>query len=286
MVAERRAIRHWAIGFPSSLGISSFVIIITICATARRSPSSPPWPAARAWCRSIGTRRRYAYARLGVLQGAGGRAGVSFRKRGRRRTARAVFVPGAGPFLQLQAHNRTVWIDNRGTVTTQEHPDPLRLLEEILAKYRAPHVPGLPRFSGGAVGYAGYDTVRYAERLPHPPADDRGLPDLCFALYDRMVIFDHVNKTVLAVANAEVGSQKSEVSEDELRRTYNATLERVDRLVERLQRGAAGIQLTDIDADRRSPVGLDYRSNFAPRHSKPRSSKPKNTSMLGTCFRS
>ena len=36
-------------------------------------------------------------------------------------------------------------------------------------------VPGLPRFCGGAVGYAGYDTVRYGERLPHPPADDRGL---------------------------------------------------------------------------------------------------------------
>jgi anthranilate synthase component 1 len=78
-----------------------------------------------------------------------------------------------------------------------------------------------------------------------------------------MVIFDHVNKTVLAVANAEIGSQKSEVTEDELRRTYNAALERVDRLVERLQRGAVGLQLTDIDADRRSPVGLDYRSNFA-----------------------
>ena len=63
----------------------------------------------------------------------------------------------------------------------QEHPDPLRLLEETLATYRAPHVPGLPRFCGGAVGYAGYDTVRYAERLPNPPADDRDLPDLCFA---------------------------------------------------------------------------------------------------------
>jgi len=41
--------------------------------------------------------------------------------------------------------------------------------------------------------------VRYVERLPHPPADDRELPDLCFALYDRMVIFDHINKTIAAV---------------------------------------------------------------------------------------
>ncbi len=172
---------------------------------------------------------------------------------------------GSGPFLQLQAHDRAVSIDDRGTVTTQEHPDPLRLLEETLAKYRAPHVPGLPRFCGGAVGYAGYDTVRYVERLPHPPADDRGLPDLCFALYDRMVIFDHVNKTVLAVAHAHlpaVSSQRSAVSEEALKQSFENACGRVDELVERLQRGATGLQLTDIDADRRSPVSLNHRSNF------------------------
>ncbi len=75
----------------------------------------------------------------------------------------------------------------------------------MIAAYRAPHLPGLPRFCGGAVGYAGYDTVRYVERLPNAPPDDRGLPDLCFAFYDRMVIFDHVAKTMLVVAHATVG---------------------------------------------------------------------------------
>ena len=65
-------------------------------------------------------------------------------------------------------------------------------------------MPGLPRFCGGAVGYAGYDAVRYVERLPNPPPDDRDLPDLCFAFYDRMVIFDHINKTIAVVAHAHV----------------------------------------------------------------------------------
>src|SRR5437016_910758 len=124
---------------------------------------------------------------------------------------------GSGPFLRLEAYDRRVRIEQDQSATEiPEHPDPLRLLEELLAKYRTPHVPGLPRFSGGAVGYAGYDTVRYVERLPHPPADDRGLPDLSFAFYDRMVIFDHVNKTVLAVAHAHipgVRGQESGVSE-------------------------------------------------------------------------
>jgi anthranilate synthase component 1 len=172
---------------------------------------------------------------------------------------------GSDPFLTISASDRRVtvtglvsgeWLvvsgENAQRPTTHhspltthqfEHADPLRFLEDLLAKYNAPHVPGLPRFCGGAVGYAGYDTVRYVERLPHPPADDRGLPDLCFALYDRMVIFDHVNKTILAVAHAHVSEQGND-----LRGAYDAACGKVDRLVERLQQGYAGLQLTDIDA--------------------------------------
>src|SRR5215831_4710277 len=67
---------------------------------------------------------------------------------------------GAGPFLRFQAFHRRVQIQQAGkAVQESEHADPLQLLEETLAAYRAPHVPGLPRFTGGAVGYAGYDTV-------------------------------------------------------------------------------------------------------------------------------
>ena len=117
---------------------------------------------------------------------------------------------GTGPFLRFLAYGNRVQVQTAGrrrgapALEELEHPDPLRLLEEKLAAYRAPSLPGLPRFCGGAVGYAGYDAVRYVERLPSPPPDDRGLPDLCFAFYDRMVVFDHVNKTVAAVAHAHV----------------------------------------------------------------------------------
>jgi anthranilate synthase component I len=181
---------------------------------------------------------------------------------GGERLGRYSFV-GSGPFLRFQAFGNRVQIHARApgadsgpvTLTELEHADPLRLLEEKLAAYRAPHLPGLPRFTGGAVGYAAYDSVRYAERLPNPPHDDRGLPDLCFAFYDRMVIFDHINKTIAAVAHAHVNPA-------DLRRSYQTACERVDRLVERLQQGVADLQLTDI-----APVGeatLPYRSNFEP----------------------
>jgi anthranilate synthase component 1 len=170
---------------------------------------------------------------------------------------------GSGPFLRFQSWDRRVRVETltesgRINIAEQEHPDPLRLLEEKVAVYRAPHLSGLPRFCGGAVGYAAYDSVRYVERLPHPPQDDRQLPDLCFAFYDRMVIFDHLTKTVAVVAHAHVPSG----SEKDLRASYQSACVRVDRLVERLQQGVADLQLTDI-----APVGevhRPYRSNFEP----------------------
>src|SRR5207302_418016 len=80
-------------------------------------------------------------------------------------------------------------------------------------------------------------------------------PDLCFAFYDRMVIFDHINKTIAAVAHAHVQPR-------DLEGCYRTACARVDRLVERLQQGVADLQLTDI-----APIGevhLPYRSNFEP----------------------
>jgi anthranilate synthase component 1 len=170
---------------------------------------------------------------------------------------------GSGPFLRFEAYDRQVRIQQftgagksrTSSVTELEHADPLRLLEEKLDRYRAPHLPGLPRFCGGAVGYAGYDTVRYVERLPQAPADDRNLPDLSFAFYDRMVIFDHINKTIAAVVHAHVDPA-------DLKGCYEAACARVDRLVERLQQGVADLQLTDISAI--GAVSIPYRSNFEP----------------------
>jgi anthranilate synthase component 1 len=156
---------------------------------------------------------------------------------------------GSGPFLRLQARDRRVSIERLHSAQppgSWKHEeitaeDPFTTLQSELGRARSPHISGLPRFCGGAVGYAGYDTVRYVERLPNPPPDDRGLPDLCFAFYDRMVIFDHLNKTIAAVAHAHVDRRQADLG-------YRAACARVDRLVERLQQGFADLQLTDVSA--------------------------------------
>jgi anthranilate synthase component I len=118
--------------------------------------------------------------------------------------------------------------------------DPLGELRKLLEdRAAAPRddvyddLAALPRFTGGAVGYAGYDTIRYYENLPNAPADDRGLEDLDFGIYDRMVIFDHVNKTILVVAQADL-SQGAEAA-------YAGACRRIDELVARLNQPAAGV---------------------------------------------
>ncbi|VTT98061.1 anthranilate synthase component i : Anthranilate synthase component I OS=Planctomyces maris DSM 8797 GN=PM8797T_19864 PE=4 SV=1: Anth_synt_I_N: Chorismate_bind [Gemmataceae bacterium] len=165
---------------------------------------------------------------------------------GGERVGRYSFL-GAGPFMTFVARDKRVAVVDHHTNDGQEFTcdDPLKLLEETIARYRAPHLPGLPRFCGGAVGYAGYDTVRYVEKLPNAPPDDRNLPDLCFGFYDRMVIFDHAAKTVLVIGNAT--DLSGTATDDELLTAYRQTCAKVDQLAERLQRGVADLQLTDID---------------------------------------
>ncbi len=178
---------------------------------------------------------------------------------GGERVGRYSFL-GSGPFRTFEAFGtRTRTCEGNGRWVESVAADPLRVLEDMIAEFRAPSVPGLPRFCGGAVGYAGYDTIRYVERLPNAPADDRGLPDMSFGFYDRMVIFDHAAKTVLAVAHARTAG-----SEESLRQAYTEACRRADELVERLQRGVADIPLTDIDPLAKTTGGIrpPLASNF------------------------
>ncbi len=162
---------------------------------------------------------------------------------------------GAGPFLRFQSWGQRVLVQEGGkTVRDEEQADPLRIFEDYLKQYHAPQVPGLPRFTGGAVGFAGYDAVRYTERLPNPPPDDRQLPDLSFAFYDRMVIFDNITKTIAVVAHARVGPGV------DLKAAYQAACQRVDALVEKLQLNVADLQLTDIVPH--GSVTKEFQSNF------------------------
>ena len=147
---------------------------------------------------------------------------------------------GSHPFLEIEAYEDQVLLRKQNEKEERiVCDDPLLMLQNLLDEYRSLHLPGLPRFCGGAVGYAGYDIVRYTEHLPHPPQDDRKLPDLHFGFYDRMVIFDHINKTVLVVAHAWT-------NQGDLKAAYDSACSRIDQLCEELQSSELSLSMQDI----------------------------------------
>jgi anthranilate synthase component 1 len=173
---------------------------------------------------------------------------------GGERVGRYSFL-GSRPFLRFRAWGHRSETTRAGVdaVERRESADPLLDLERLVARYPGVALPGLPRFSGGAVGYAAYDSVRYVEHLPDAPPDDRGLPDLDFSFYDRMVVFDHIRKTVLAIALAIPGTGGSAEN------VYDRACERLDELVEQLSRRGEEAPLCDIEIG--APVSRDARSN-------------------------
>jgi anthranilate synthase component 1 len=161
----------------------------------------------------------------------------------------------ADPFLQIEARDRQVSIITSDRHETFASEDPLEELRKQVEAIRSATLPELPPFTSGAVGYAGYDVIRYSEHLPNAPANDRQLPDLAFAFYDHMVVFDHVNKTNVVVAMARLDKFG-----DNLAAAYADAQRRVDELVARLECPEALLPPADISLG--GAPSLGFRSNF------------------------
>ncbi|HJQ79531.1 MAG TPA: anthranilate synthase component I [Lacipirellulaceae bacterium] len=174
----------------------------------------------------------------------------------------------AEPFLLLDARGRNVTVSSGSRQERFETDSPLDVLRDRVREIRVAKLPDLPPFVGGAVGYAGYDTVRYVENLPNAPRDDRNLPDLVFAFYDHMIVFDNVQNTAIVVVLAKVGRAVAAVSdpgragltEAGYRSAYDDACRRVDRLVDKLSTPADMLAPTDINA--RGEHKIAYQSNF------------------------
>ncbi|MDD5440034.1 MAG: anthranilate synthase component I [Candidatus Omnitrophica bacterium] len=123
---------------------------------------------------------------------------------GGERLARYSFL-GSNPSLIFKSKGRTVEVRENGVTKkwiTDE--DPITEIKKIMKRFAWVDVKGLPRFSGGLVGYIGYDMVRFFERLPDKNPDDLNVPDACLVLTDAILIFDHVERIIKIVSNAHV----------------------------------------------------------------------------------
>jgi anthranilate synthase component 1 len=169
------------------------------------------------------------------------------------------------PFFEIEAYGNRVTVNSHSGVSASGTPilvsrqfdsdNPLEALRREVGQWRSATLPDLPPFCSGAVGYAGYDVVRYTERLPNAPPDDRQVPDMAFAFYDQMVVFDNITKTITVVAMARVN--RPGVSVD---KAYRDAAQRVDQLVTQLAERPCTLEPFDIHTA--GDVELPFRSNF------------------------
>ncbi|MSP78364.1 MAG: anthranilate synthase component I [Dehalococcoidia bacterium] len=150
------------------------------------------------------------------------------------------------------------WVLKTGAGQKAGEVDPLTLLQNKLANYKVVQVPGLPRFHGGAVGYLGYDAVRYFEpRVPKPQNDTLGLPESVFMLTDNMIIFDHVQHKIKVVSHMPLKGDDAVVE-----KTYARAVAHIERLVRRLERPLKSSWLRAYSHDGQTAPAPKFTSNF------------------------
>lgn len=135
------------------------------------------------------------------------------------------------------------WTERGGWAVVATDAAPLDHIAQLMRQYPPVSLPGLPRFTGGAVGYIGYDVVRSLERLPNAPPDDRGLPDAVLMVTDTLLVMDNLFNRATIIANVEV---QEGMSDSELESLYLEAVGRIEDWLGRLG-GPAPLQPLGIE---------------------------------------
>jgi anthranilate synthase component 1 len=145
---------------------------------------------------------------------------------GGERIARYSFL-GKGPEATVETNGRGVRVRDAGGERTEDKTLFAAIRERL--EPQAAVVPGLPRLTGGAVGYLSYDAVRLFERIPdrHPPS---AMPLASFAFYRSLVAFDHVAQRLVLITHAAPGQRSA----------YDAAQSQLDAMEADLKRPAQG----------------------------------------------
>jgi anthranilate synthase component 1 len=155
---------------------------------------------------------------------------------------------GVHPPMTVAAQGDQVTIGGAGgTVLETCQGDPLRVVKELMAHRTPVPSPGLPRFTGGVVGYFGYDLVRFMERLPATARTDLHAPDAVLLFADNLVVFDHVRHKLIVSAYMRV--------ESDLRAAYADAVARIDQIIGDLRKPLTPPLAAEL------PAGTPWQSN-------------------------
>ncbi len=148
---------------------------------------------------------------------------------GGEKLARYSFV-GFDPFLIVEGYKNKV-ILKKGKVVQELDAEPAQFLKEMFSFYQPVHVEGLPRFTGGAVGYFSYDSIRWVENIPDENKDSLGLPEMRFGFFQNIVAFDHLKQEILIISNI-----LHDKKEKGLKAKYDAAKKHIEEITSKLQK--------------------------------------------------
>ena len=119
--------------------------------------------------------------------------------------------------------------------------DPLIPLEQEVSRFKTVAVPGLPAFTGGAIGYVAYDAVRHFEpRMAREQDDPLGLPEAMFLFCDSMVVFDHLRHTIKVIAHCRL--------DGDIEASYNQAAFQIEEIAKRLANPTVTLPIEEVAA--------------------------------------
>ena len=171
--------------------------------------------------------------------------------------ARFSFI-GSNPALIFRSKANTVELIKDGTLYESIKTDnPLDVLKGIMDKYQLVEVKGIPRFCGGAVGYASYDMVRFIEHLPPETEDDLDLFDSIFLITETLLIFDNLTNSIKIVCNVHIDE------EEDIPGVYQQAQDKIASIIALLRRPSAYDEIEPLGSE-----PIEISSNLEPEHFK------------------
>ena len=147
---------------------------------------------------------------------------------------------GINPQKILMHNNGKTTITENGKTIDIDTPF-LALLRETQSQYNMTKLAGIPSFTGGLVGYLGYETIALVEDIPIHDESDLDVPDSVFMLFEDMIAFDHLKGSALVISNVNVDIKR------DLKKQFDKAHERVDSIGESLH----------SDVDYQTPVRVE-----------------------------
>ncbi|MFN0123846.1 MAG: anthranilate synthase component I [Blastocatellia bacterium] len=144
---------------------------------------------------------------------------------GGEKIARYSFL-GCAPHQIIRARGKNVTVETIGGETAERTESITEVLRSVMANHRAVRVPGLPPFTGGAVGYFGYDAVQWFERVPSQAVDDLRMDTVVVMFFSTVLAFDHVRHQIQIISNVFVDRP----DDPRLRDKYDAACAEIYRL--------------------------------------------------------